>query len=204
MGGNIQAPFYRVIPVSLDSDGTHTLNGEMGLIHLVRAETAAGALALDALVNIRLGDVNNDDIPLSVNGQIDASGFSKAIFSWSAQPGVTAYFALSRSSERFRVEAPPAKQLVTSAIATGASYDRQTIDTTASAVAAANGTRHSIGLMADAANSGVIYVASDASVTTSTGWPLEAGEKIVFQHSARIDAIASASGQALHVIEEDS
>lgn len=204
MAARVEAPYYRVFSLSLDSAGSYVLSGELGMLHLVRASTDSGALALDTLVNVKLGDSANDDIPVSFNGKIDASGFDRARFSWAAQADVTAYFALSRSSQRFSIDAPPAKQLVTAAIAGSATYARETVGTSAAAILAANGTRFSAGVMADASNSGVIYVASDAAVTASTGWPLAAGERIVFQHTARLDAIASASGQILHVFEEDS
>lgn len=205
MGQPIIAPRYTTFTVDLSVAGSKKQAGESGLIRMVDAR-ASGALALDALVSVRLGETDSFSLPLTYGNAItsERGGWTSATLEWEAQPGVVATFLVSRSGAALDQTARPAKQLVTSALATQCPYDRQTIGTTAASVAPVTATRQSIGVKADPLNTGTIYVASDGSVTASTGWPLAAGESHVFETTARIDAIASAAGQTLHVFEEKS
>lgn len=56
-------------------------------------------------------------------------------------------------------------------------YGRVTVAATAAQLVATTAVR-SVAIFAEAANAGVTYVGGDSSVTTSTGFPLNAGDTI--------------------------
>ena len=197
-------PKYNVFTIDLSAAGSKKQSGEFGLLLLIDARTTAGGLDLNALVRVRCGGVDRDAAPLTYGNAVVASaGVSEALIEWAAQPGTIVTMLITRAGS-FDVSARPARQLVTQSIADQMTYDRETVGTSAGAIKAANATRQALALTADAANTGIIYFASDAAVSASTGYPLAAGASIVLNNTALVDAIADTAGQTLHVVEETS
>jgi hypothetical protein len=194
---------YSVYPLDLSTAGEEKIPLMAGAIAFVDAQTASGAQALDALINLQFDNRSRDKIPTRL-GFYQAIGKPRTVYlSWDAQPGVTAKFLFADASDILDLVTRPTRQLVTSAIGSSATATRETVGTTAASVISANGSRQAVGFKADPANSGTIYLETDSGVTTGNGFPLAAGETAVLHVTGEVYAIASAAGQTLHVLEED-
>lgn len=195
-------PNYSVFKIDLTTAGKQEINLEGDFFHFVTALDGSGAVDLDAAVRVALGTAVDDGIPASINTKVQGLT-TRYLLSWEAQPGIMAEFLISRVSgpdEGIEVDAPPTKQLVTSAIASGLTVAAVGVGTIATLLRAATGTRQSVTIRNN--GTGVIYI-GPLGVTLADGFNLEAGESLTLDGTTTaIYGIAASGTQACRVMEE--
>lgn len=196
-----RGPIFSLVPIDLSQAGTKDFNEACSVVIFVRAEDAAGALALDAKVGVQLGDIASAAVPAGVNAFFKlARPTSLVRFTWDAQPGVTAYFIVA-ADDALMVHAPPARQLVTQAMGAALSVNAYSVGVGAIQVAAASATRQKVTVRNNSA-AATVYVGPD-SVTSATGFPLGPGEAYTFEGTtADVYALSSAVSTDVRVVVE--
>jgi hypothetical protein len=199
-------PVYSCNTIPLDSAGSLTWQGFMGLIHLVGfVNEADGSENLTGIVTAQLGfNTNADPLPMRTNSKIaSAQPISNVVISWAAQPGIAMKLFITHDPRTLHVDTPPERQLVSSSVGTTLTTSQVTVNTGAGQqLAAASATRQSVTVRSLLTNTDRVYIGA-SSVTSGNGLPLEPGESVTIDHtSAAIYATALANGQALAVMTE--
>ncbi len=191
---------YNVIPIDLTVAGSYKLSLFSGVLRMVRAVDSVGALALTALVQVKLGDNEGDYIPI---------GFGNAVFGfdtelnlkWDAQPGVTAYFFRSSEPTIADVDATPPAQLVVGSLASSAVASAGVVGVVAGVLVAANASRKMLTIY----NNGTvdIFLGVDNTVTVANGLLVAPGKSYnTEQYSGAFWAISSLAAQDARIFEE--
>ncbi|OAN44002.1 hypothetical protein A6A04_08965 [Paramagnetospirillum marisnigri] len=197
-----KGPTFQIVPVDLSSAGSKDFNDLAGVISFIRAEDASGAEVLGAKVNVMLGDVVMDSVPMTTNCIIRARQPVPMIrFTWAAQPGVTAYLLVA-PNEDLMISAPPSRQLVTQSVSSVLSAVAVTVGTSAVQAAASSSTRQKL-TVRNNSTAAKVYLGSSNAVTTASGFPLGPGEGFTFEGTtAAIWAISDTAGTDVRVMAE--
>ena len=196
-----RGPSYQHFPIDLSTAGTKIINDGVSVITFVRAENQDGTLALDAKINIQVGDMSADVIPASVNTILKMSERVNAVtLSWAAQSGVTAWIMMA-PDDKLIVHAPPAKQLVTSSVASGLTVSAVSVGTAVVLLAASVTSRQSVVIQNNGAND--IYLGG-SGVTVATGLkvPANGGNMTIDKTTAALYAISAVAGNDVRVLVE--
>jgi hypothetical protein len=188
-GGMSGTREYSVTQLDLGTAGYHTFDQIHGVVRFIRAENASGTLAPSAKVNIELGTVIDDVIPMSVGNAIKARDTRRARLTWAAQSGITAWFFLSHGTGEADMDAdPPATVLANSVGETLASTADESVATVATElVLAANAARRHAILSNPASNAREFRI-GDSSAGAARGMILEPGQTIQIEGRAEIYA----------------
>ncbi len=194
-----RGPIVQVVPIDLSAAGKKTINDAVTHITFVKALDQSGAQALGAALNIALGDVAADSFPCSVNTIIQTRNpVSPIVVTWAAQPGITAYLALSQDG--VAIHAPPTTQLVTQAVGSTISAAQATVGTAAAQIVS-GGSRQSVMIQ----NNGTadLYV-GDSTVTTGTGFkvPANGGVLTVDKTTAAIYGVVASGTTDVRMLTE--
>lgn len=196
-----RGPVFSIINIDLSAAGTQDFNKTASTITCIKAVYQSGELALDASVNVQLGDVMSDRIPMGINSTAtlrEPTGLVR--FSWAAQPGVTAYFLLS-ADDALTVTSPPAKQLVTQAMGGSLTNYAMSVGTAAVKLADAKASRQKLSVRNNSVSS-VIYIGTNG-VTVANGFPIGAGEGYTFEGTtAELWAVATSAGTDVRLMVE--
>lgn len=203
-------PEYQIFRVDLSTAGTMTIDGQYNVLRMVWAGTqdAAGrpsTMNLATLVEVAFGNKEDDFVPLGINGAAFGE-VTRYQLRWAAQSGTWAHFLLTRSDSRnsgIQIEAPPARQIVTSSVGTTVTATAVAVDTTAGGVqiAAASSTRQSIVIQ----NLGAVDVyVGGQGVTSASGLqvPKQGGSLVIDKTTAAIYAIAASGSADVRVLVE--
>lgn len=193
---------FQMVNLDLSTAGSRDFNSAASVVIFVRAEDAAGGLALDARVDVQLGDIASQAIPAGVNALFKLRSATQMVrFSWAAQPGVTAYFLVSAGDE-LMVHAPPARQIVTQAMGTTVAAGQFAVgNVVAVEVAPATASRQKVTIR-NASASATVYLGA-AAVTAATGFPLAPGDAYTVEGTtADVWAIADMAGADVRVLTE--
>jgi hypothetical protein len=202
-------PNYQIFKIDLSQSGANPAgaSGQLDLqatgnyLKFIRAIDAVGNPVLDALINIALARGAGDAIPLGVNSAVyGPTDFWR--LTWGLQPGYTAVLieSLSDDASGVKVDAPPAKQLVTQSAGAVLNASQTTVGVTAAVLVAASNTRQSATIRNRGSVS--IYV-GPSTVTTGSGLAIDPGETFTFSGTtAAIYAIAATAGVPVHVLTE--
>lgn len=190
---------YQTFELDLSTAGSLKFSTFAGRIVMADAELASGDPALNVKMQVRLGTVDNDQIPLRYNGAIDAANPMDVVFTWEAQTGVTATIFASYSKV-VDITPRPFKQIVTSSVGADLSTATVTVGTTAVVVSAADAARQSVLIQADSSNSGLIFIGA-SGVTAANGIELSAGQSIeIDETTAAVYGISDTAGQKVRVL----
>lgn len=197
-----KGPVFQLLPLDLSSAGTQDFNDKTGVLIFVRAEDASGAEVLGAKVMAMLGDVTEDQLPMTSNTIIRCkTPVGMVRFSWAAQPGVKAYILMA-VDDSVMVQSPPSKQLVTQSAASTVTASAASVGTSAAQVAASNGARQKL-TVRNNSSSAKVYVGQDNTLTTSNGFPLGPGEGFTFEGTtAAIWAISDTASTDVRIMSE--
>ena len=192
---------YSILKIPLGTAGSLNLAQESDYFSFVVALDASGVPNLNGLINVAVGRDVSDFIPLQVNNTLKGyAPFYK--ISWAAQAGLTAYVFRSRArvgnvarDAALQITSPPAKQLVTSALASTFVAAAVTVGTSAVQLAAVDGARQ--GIIVENNGTVPIYLGGDNAVTVggaTGGIPVAAGA--AFTDSTCTGALWAISGTA--------
>lgn len=197
-----KGPVFQLVPIDLSVAGEKDFNDLTGVLIFVRAEDAGGAEVLGAKVSVMLGDVAADMLPMTSNTVIRCrQPVNMLRFVWTAQPGITA-FILCAANDDVMVQAPPSRQLVTSAVSSSLSAVAMSVGVSASQLAPAAGTRQKLTVMNNS-SSDTIYLGSTSAVTALTGFPLGGGAGFTFEGTtAAVWAISDVAGTDVRILTE--
>lgn len=197
-----RGPVFSIVPIDLSAAGAQDFNKTASTVTFLRALDVSGQQALDALVNVQLGDVISDAIPMGINATASLREPTGVIrFTWAAQPGITAYFLLS-ADDNLTVTSPPAKQLVTQSFGSTLSASPLSVGTAAVQLAPANSARAKLSVRNNSTTN-TLYLGATNAVTTANGFPLAAGEAYTFDGTtAAVWGIASAASTDVRVMQE--
>ncbi len=113
----IPRPNYQRYDIPLTTAGSQDIPTQFTYLRLVSATDINGNQALGTIINVQLGRGLSDKVPMQLNGLVKIpGGIDFARISWAAQANITATLIVSDqdNDSGIQVEAPPAKQLVTS------------------------------------------------------------------------------------------
>ena len=196
---------YSVTPIPLAAAGEMVLALEGSFLNFIAAQDAAGIPSLDAKLEIAIGRSVDDFVPFFPNNQVEGY-FPQVKFRWTAQPGLTALIFVSRGraaddeAKPLKIVAPPAKQLVTSALATLFTSSAVTVGTAAVIVAAAAAGRQAVTIYNN--GSADIFIGG-SGVTTANGLRVGPGGAYSTDRcTGALYAISTAAGQNVRVLEE--
>lgn len=195
-----RGPAFQIVTLDLTAAGSETFFAQAQQVTFVRAVDSSGVLALSALVNVKLGIASPQIIPASVNTLVKLQNpVNAVVFSWAAQPGVTATFMVS-PDEQVMVHAPPAEQLVTTSIGTTLATTAATVGTSAVQIAPAS-LRQSLVIVNNGGSA--IYVGG-SGVTAATGVPVPAngGVLVLDKTTAAVYAVAASGSNDVRVMTE--
>jgi hypothetical protein len=189
---------YSITPIPLTVAGGIELHQEGDYLAFLSALDASGAPSLDARLDVAFGRVADDYAPFFPNSK--AKGyFPKVRIKWAAQAGLTAYIYISREPA-LQVETPPAKQLVTSAIASGFSHGAVSVGTVATLIKAANSNRQA--LTVQNLSPGDVYLGG-ATVTVANGLRLSPGElRLIEKNTGAVYGIVASGTADVRYMEE--
>lgn len=205
-----RAPEYQIYWVDLSNAGTHEVVGAYSIFRMVWAGTRdfsinppiASQLRLDAQVEVLFGAREDDYVPFTVNG-VARGEVGRYRLRWQSQPGVWAAFLVTNNEALagLLIEAPPARQIVTQTAGVSLQASKVAVGVSAVVAASARATRQKLTIKNN--SSSTVYLGSDASVTTASGFPLDPGEGFTFEGtSAAVYAIAGAAGLDIRILEE--
>lgn len=189
---------YSITPIPLSVAGEQVIDQEGDFWCFLSALDASGQASLDAKLQVAFGRTTDDFAFAFPNS--DAEGyFDKVRVKWAAQAGLTAYLYISRSPI-LKLRTPPAKQLVTSAIATTFAHGAVTVGTAAVLIRAANSNRQSLIVQ----NLGTVDIfVGGVGVTTGNGLRVQAGQASTLDKStAAVYGISGTAGQDVRYFEE--
>lgn len=197
-----ERPQYSVYLIDLTTAGRRTIAQAGEVFSMIDARNADGTQNLNALVSVSLGTMDDDALPVRLNGKIRANAMNYQV-AWEAQSGVIAYLLVASDYLKgpgVDIDAPVTKQIVTSAIGTTISAAAVTVATTATLLAAADTARQSVIVTNNGAAD--IFI-GPAGVTTATGTPLVPGEKCsIDKTTAAIYGIVAAGTVEARVLTE--
>ena len=192
---------YAINKFSLNVKGATTIHQLAGLFRFIRATGAGGVLSLNAEVEVALGTATDDFIPLSP-GQAILAMSRKWKVRWNAQPGVTATIFLSADKDAADVDAHPADQLITVAMATTPTQTVITVGVAPVALLGANLTRKAVTFLNKGA--AAIYIGK-ADVLVTDGLEIVPGQSYTSTScTGAYFAISGAASQDVRVLEEHS
>jgi hypothetical protein len=199
----LNGPNYSVLNIDLSAAGRKEWRQTSSRIVMVRAENADGTIAQDARVGVRLGINSEDYLTFTQNTKVIADT-NAYFFEWAAQPGVTAFFCISREGfgggRGIEIDAPPATVQVTSAMGAAIVTSAATITDSAALVLAVSANRKKATIKNT--GSATVYI-GPAGVTSSTGFPLDGGEGYeVAGTTAAIYAVTATGSGSVRVVEE--
>ena len=196
-----RGPAFNIVTIDLSTAGAQTFNQVVGSLTFVRATDSNGVLALGAEVNIQLGDASGQIIPAAINTMVKLSKpVNAVVFSWDAQPGLTATFMVA-PDDAVIIHSPPAEQLVTQSMGTTLAASGVAVGTGAVQLVPA-ASRQSVLIQNNGAAD--IFVGSDSTVTTASGFrvPANGGVLTVDHTTAALWAISGTAGQDVRVLVE--
>ncbi len=198
-------PNYQIFRPDLSAAGQMDIPAQFTYFRMVRAfNPTTGVTDLDAIVFVQPRRSGGDEIPMQINGLVQLpAGTDFVRIRWDAQPGTTVWLFMSDQARDggVDVEAPPTKQIVTTAIGSVVTVAAVTVGVVAVLVAAANGLRQKLNIQ----NLGAadIYI-GPAGVTTATGTKVFAGggSYEIEGTTAALYAISASAGNDVRVLEE--
>jgi hypothetical protein len=164
---------YSVTNIDLSVAGLQRISQEAGYLLFMDAVNAAGIQQLDALVEIAFGAYPGEWLPFRLNNKVEGY-FGDVTLRWVAQSGWTAKFYQSRGTKAdydlmpLRLDTPPAKQLVTSSLASNMATGQVVVLTTATLIAAARSTRQAISVFTRTVGA-ILFVGGANTVTINNG-----------------------------------
>jgi hypothetical protein len=189
---------YSVIPIPLDTAGSREIRMTGDYMIFQDARRSDGSQALDTSLRVRVGRENSDQATIRLNAQFRGL-FDSIQVEWDATAGVTAYLFVSRGPGGLELDAPPAKQLVTSAVGTTLASAAVTVGLTATLIAAADSLRQSLVVKNNGSNT--VYLGG-SGVTVAQGLPLAAGEAFTLSETtAALYGIASVATEVRKLAE---
>src|SRR5260221_13795902 len=109
-------PSYQVFNIDLSNPSKlQAIVGEYNYFRMVFAADVSGAFTADAKIMVALGRSSGDPIPVAINGLIEAETDDYQV-TWAIQPitvTIITGWNTGQAPNSIHVEAPPAKQLVT-------------------------------------------------------------------------------------------
>lgn len=198
-------PSFQRIDIDLTTapDSPREINFPAERVFFVRAADSGGVLALEALVDVYLQSTSEDPIPAGINTQIACRDINRVYFDWEAQAGVTATFIVAKSGfngSGLELNAPPARQLVTSAIGTTISAAAVSVTNAATLIAAADATRQSV--IVQNLGAADIYLGG-SGVTAAAGLKVASGAALAIDKTtAALYGITSAGTADVRVLSE--
>jgi len=198
-------PNYISFDIDLTAAGSRHMDFQGSRLFFVRAQDSGGLIVPSALVEVALGESEEDYIPLSMNSRIIADA-RRYWFRWAAQDGVTATFILSRSAapsadNGLYVDAPPAVSAVVGDLAAALNVARAAMSTTAGVVVSANANRRALTVRNQGGVS--VFLDDNAAVATATGFELSPGaEWRTRDYRGPLYGITASGAASLHVMEE--
>lgn len=190
---------YSVTTIDLTTAGEQEIQQEGDYFCFVTALDGAGAQQLSATIEVAVGRSIDDYVPMTINNIIRGYA-SRYRIKWSAQAGIKAYLYVARGPEPLEITSPPARQLVTSAIAAGFTHNTVSVGVAATLIVAASGTRQSLILQ----NLGAadVYIGGSA-VTTANGLKLASGASLTIDGTtAAVYGISGTAGQDVRYLQE--
>lgn len=205
-----RVPEYQIYWLDLSAAGTHEISGAYSHFRMVWAGTRdfsvspplAASLRLDAQVEVLFGAREDDFVPMTVNS-VARGEVGRYRLRWGAQPGVWAAFLLTNDEGLIglRIEAPPARQIVTQTAGTTMAASAVVVGVAAAMAVPARATRQKLTVKNN--SPGTVYIGADGTVSAATGFPLGQGEGFTVEGtSAALWAIGSAAGMDMRVLEE--
>lgn len=201
-------PQYSTQVLDLRVAGQFLISQEIGYIHLLRFMDGPDPRTAQALlvgyVGLSFGNADNMQLPLDYNTKIAIPERAPLTrLSWPAQADTYAYLAYSPEVSVFQMDAPPARQLVTSSGGTMMVQGAVTVGVVAAQIRPANALRFSSMIKNNSA--GIIYLGADNAVTTANGFPLGAGDAITIDDTtAEIWGIGSGAGLDCRYLDQVS
>ena len=194
-------PEYAVNKFLLTTAGEMTIHQQAGVFRFIRALDSSGALDLDAEIEVQAGTANDDFVPLAPSQAFFIRARTWKI-KWAAQPGVTAHVFLSADKDDADVDARPAKQLITSALATIPTQTAVVVGVAEVSLVVANAARHAVTFQ----NLGTVDIfIGKTGVLTTTGLKIAAGQAYTTTTcTGEYFAISGTAGQDVRVLEEAS
>jgi hypothetical protein len=201
-------PAYQIFVIDLsqlgagaNGVGRQVIQSRANLFRFIDCKDANGAFSADGFVQVQLGLESADLIPLRINGKISAET-NTYVITWTPGAQLFASFMVAENvpGSEVDIEAPPAKQLVTSASSTTLSAAQSTVTTTPTIMANASGTRQSVTVRNLSPTT--IYLGGP-TVTTGQGLPVAPGDSFTFSGTtAPIYGICASGSAAYAVLSE--
>ena len=198
-------PVYSLFTMQLGTvqQAPQEFRGRWNYLRFIDCRDAQGNFSPDGLVTVVVGNRQEDAIPVRINGLLTGETESYQ-FAWAAQPGLIATFLASRieaDGSGVQMEAPPAKQLVTTSSGLAVATQQLVVNTgAAQLILAASGSRQK-GIIRNR-GTGALYV-GPAAVTKTTGFSVDPGEAITIDGTtAAIYGTASVDGTPIHTLAE--
>lgn len=180
--------------IDMTAAGSQTI-GTQGSFLVIQDMRNGGALDLSGYIRVRPeSQTEHDFITMSLNHSIEGA-FDRVELQWDAQPGVVASVVITEG-DKMRIGAPPARQLVTSAVATGLDQAVVAVDDAGALLAAADGARQSVTIFNLAGDT--IYI-GNASVTDADGMPVAEGQGFVVDKTTAAVYAVCATGESASV-----
>jgi hypothetical protein len=193
---------YQVFRLNLAAAGVLPFIQQIGLVHIVEFQNAAGQAVLDGMIECSVGEGASSYVPLRYNSKIALpETVSRVDFRWAAQADTFAIILFSPTPRMLAADTPPTRQIVTSSIGTTVAAEEITCDDTAAILVAADATRQSV-LLKNL--SGETVYLGDATVTAADGYPLEVGAEFRCDKSTAdlYGVTATAGGATLRTFVE--
>lgn len=106
---------YQTFPnIDLSIAGRERHTGPFGYLKVVSIVDADGNLALDGVVNVRVGTYEADPVPLRIDGEVAGmpGAWDQFEISWDAQPGYKATVLAAYDPRAMSISAEPSSQLL--------------------------------------------------------------------------------------------
>jgi hypothetical protein len=197
-------PVYEILTMQLTTAQLYpqAFRGKWNYLRFFDCRDPNGNQALTGTVNVLIGHRNTDPLPMGINSLVrgDTEEYQ---FSWPAQPGLVAYFLATRIDENgngVMMDAPPSRQLVSSAVGLQLTGSRVTVANVATLIAAGNVTRQRVTMRNKDA---VPVFIGGAGVTAANGFGLDPGDVISIDGTtAPVWGITASGAANLHVLVE--
>lgn len=195
-------PAYQIYTIDLSqAAGREVINARANLLRFIDCKDGNGAFSPDGLVSVQIGLATADQIPLRINGKI-AAETDGYVLTWT--PAASTLLATFLVAENVKgaevdIEAPPAKQLVTSASGTSIGAVTTSFSAGVTLVSPPTGTRQSITIRNN--GSGNLYVGG-SNVNALNGFLISPGDAFTFTGTTAAIYIFQATLQSVSIIQE--
>lgn len=199
-------PPYSPQVLDLRTAGAFVIAQSIGYVHLLRfmdgpnPETAQTLLI--GYIGLSFGNADDAKIPLDYNTKISIPGKAPITrLSWPAQANTYALLLYTPDVSVFQMDAPPARQLVTTSGGTGLENGALVVGVAAAQLMPANSNRYSLILKNNSA--GTVYIGKNAALTVANGFPLGPGDVATIDDTtAAVWAIGSAAALDVRYLEQ--